>query len=186
MDRSICADRRQTENHAVPKRTREEVAAIYSRQIETVYRVCFSLMGNRPDAEDAVQGVFLKLMKNNPPFSDKEHEKAWLITTARNHCRDIHRQWWRRKSAVLDETAEAIPDAGGEADALMETLLRLPPKFRIVLYLHFYEGYKLSEIASLLKLNLNTVKTQLRAAKRQLKIQLGDDWNDESATEQGV
>lgn len=73
----------------------EEVETIYHRHVGTVYGVCFALMGNRSDAEDAVQAVFVKLMKDRTPFSDSEHEKAWLITTARNHCRDMHRQWWR-------------------------------------------------------------------------------------------
>ena len=74
-------------------RTMEEVEALYHRHVDTVYGVCYSLMGNRSDAEDAVQAVFLKVMKDRTPFSDFEHEKAWLITTARNHCKDMHRQW---------------------------------------------------------------------------------------------
>jgi RNA polymerase sigma-70 factor (ECF subfamily) len=65
-----------------------------------------------------------------------------------------------------------------EIDTVLGALMQLPPKFRIVLYLHYYEGYKLSDIADMLKLNINTVKTQIRTAKRLLKIELGDDFND--------
>lgn len=144
------------------EKTKEEIMAIYNRHIDTVYRVCFSLMGNKPDAEDATQTVFVKLMKNNMQFLDNEHEKAWLITTARNQCRDIHRQWWRKNVVALDQTAETINIDTYETDTVMDTLMQLPPKLRIVLYLHYYEGYKLAEIADMLELNINTVKTQIR------------------------
>jgi len=174
----LRANKQQTKNIISKERTREEITALYNRHIETVYRVCFSLMGNKSDAEDAAQAVFLKLMKKNIQFSDTEHEKAWLITAARNQCRDIHRQWWRKKVVALNQMDETISDKTYEIGPVMDTLMQLPSKLRIVLYLHYYEGYKLSEIAGMLGLNINTVKTQIRTAKQQLKLELGDDFND--------
>jgi RNA polymerase sigma-70 factor (ECF subfamily) len=174
----LCANKRQTKGIVTVGPTREELTAAYNRNIATVYRVCFSLMGNQSDAEDATQAVFLKLMKSETQFRDTEHEKAWLITSARNQCRDIHRQWWRKKIVALDETVEATNTDACENDAVMDALMQLSPKLRIVLYLHYYEGYKLSEIADMLQINVNTVKTQIRAAKQRLRIELGDDFND--------
>lgn len=175
----ILRTNRQKVRNTIPKeRTGEEITAIYHRHVGTVYRVCFSLMGNKSDAEDATQAVFLKLMKSNVQFSDNEHEKAWLITVARNHCADIHRQWWRKKVVALDRTVEPFSSDIYEIEPVMDTLMKLPPKMRIILYLHYYEGYKLSEIANMLDLNINTVKTQIRTAKKRLKYELGDDDND--------
>lgn len=155
-----------------------DVEQIYHRHIDTVYRICFSLMGNKPDAEDAAQAVFLKLIKSKPLFTGVEHEKAWLITTAKNHCIDQHRRWWKKNTVALDQLSPAVAALPDKADATLELLKRLPPKLRIVLYLYYYEGYKIAEIASLLSLNANTVKSQLRAAKKRLKMNLGDEQND--------
>lgn len=178
----LRADKRQTKSSMTKERTRDEVTAMYHRHVETVYRVCFSLMGNKSDAEDATQAVFLKLIKNNMPFSDTEHERAWLITVARNQCRDIQRQWWRKKVVAFDQTIEGSSTDTYKIDPVMDTLMQLPPKLRIVLYLHYYEGYKFSEIADMLHLSINTVKTRSRIAKKQLKIELGDDFNDQKRT----
>lgn len=173
----LRANKQQTKSIVPKERTREEFAALCNRHIETVYRVCFSLMGNSFDAEDATQAVFLKLMEKNIQFSDTEHEKAWLITAARNQCRDIHRQWWRKKVVALNQV-EAISTDNYETDPVVDALMQLPSRLRIILYLHYYEGYKLSEIAGMLGLNINTVKTQIRTAKQKLKLELGDDFND--------
>lgn len=159
------------------KRSEKEIAEIYNRHINTVYRVCFSIMGNSHDAEDAVQSVFIKMMKANPSFSDTEHEKAWLIITAKNCCRDLHRQWWRKNTVAIDSSVETSTFVNIiENSDVLKKLLCLPRTQRVVLYLHYYEGYKLTEIALILKQNVNTVKSRIRSAKKRLKIELGDDF----------
>lgn len=154
------------------------ISDLYERHIETVYRVCYTMMGNKQDAEDAAQTVFIKLMRSNLTFHDVEHEKAWLITTARNHCRDEHRRWWRKKvvelsSSIYDEQNRMMPTY-----EMTDYILRLPPNQRLILYLYYYEGYKLREIADLLKMNINTVKTQMRQARKRLKQEIGDDYHE--------
>lgn len=149
------------------------ITAAYDRHIDTVYRVCYSLTGNRQDAEDAVQSVFMKLMASGKFFNDTEHEKAWLIATARNQCRDLHRKWWKRKVVDLDLHAIALPAADADQRCDLEDELRkLPPTYRLVLYLYYYEGYKLSEIAAMLEMNLNTVKSKMRNARKRLKLEI--------------
>ncbi|MDR3086316.1 MAG: RNA polymerase sigma factor [Christensenellaceae bacterium] len=149
-----------------------ELTAIYHRRIDMVYRLCFSMMGSRQDAEDAAQTVFLKLMRREEGFADEEHEKAFLIVMARNQCHDFRRQWWRRNTKALDESMPGgeIPGEQGEARQL---LLKLPPRLRILLVLHFVEGYRLADIAQMLGMNLNTVKSRLRSAKKKLKMEWG-------------
>ncbi|NBI66147.1 sigma-70 family RNA polymerase sigma factor [Pseudoflavonifractor sp. 60] len=76
--------------------SQEEIAEIYRRQFKLVYQVCLVMMKSVPDAEDAAQTVFRRAMERDTPFRDPEHEKAWLIVTARNEYRDQLRHWWRR------------------------------------------------------------------------------------------
>lgn len=157
------------------ERLNDSIIELYNRHVDTVYRVCFSLMGNRQDAEDAAQTVFIKLMESGKTFQDSEHEKAWLIVTARNHCRDLQRRWWNRKVVHLDNGfVESRMVNGPEMSEIEESLLRIPSSYRLVLYLYYYEGYKIAEIASLLRRNVNTIKTQLRKARKRLKLEMGD------------
>lgn len=80
-------------------RSREELAHLYRRHIGMVYQICLMLMKNVPDAEDAAQNVFRKVMEYDQPFRDPEHEKAWLIVTARNECKNQLKHWWRTRRA---------------------------------------------------------------------------------------
>lgn len=157
--------------------------ALYERHVDTVYRVCYAMLGNRPDAEDAVQSVFVKLMRASPVFSSFEHEKAWLIAAARNHCRDELRRWWRRKIVGMDQALSGRRDAAHfPQDDTTDCLLRLPPGHRLLLYLHYYEGYKLHEIADMLGMNLNTVKTRMRDARKRLRLELEEDAHEPGKT----
>lgn len=77
--------------------SREEIEAIYRRQFKLVYQICLVLMKNVSDAEDAAQTVFGRVMERSEPFRDPEHEKAWLIVTARNECLNQLKHWWRTR-----------------------------------------------------------------------------------------
>ena len=106
-------------------RSTEEVEAIYHRHIKMVYQICLMLMKNVPDAEDAAQTVFRKVMEYPKPFRDPEHEKAWLIVTARNECKNQLKHWWRTRRAdesVLNTLTWEQPEDG----ALWELILSLP------------------------------------------------------------
>lgn len=88
-------------------RTGEEVATLYRQYVGMVYQICLMLMKNVPDAEDATQNVFRKMMEYDKPFCDPEHEKAWLIVTARNECKNQLKHWWR-KNRASEETLEHL------------------------------------------------------------------------------
>ena len=151
-----------------PIRSQEEVASLYRRHVDMVYQICLMLMKNVPDAEDAVQTVFRKMMEYDRPFRDHEHEKAWLIVTARNECRNQLKHWWRTRresEEVLNTLAWEQPEDG----ALWETILRLPEKYRLVLYLHYYQGYTAQETAQLMGKNPSTVRGWLVQARGKLK-----------------
>ena len=146
----------------------EEITKIYSRQYGTVYSVCFSFMKNSEDAEDMVQETFLKLIASKKQFESEEHEKAWLIVTASNTCKDELRRWKRRLENIklLLQQENVVRK---EEDSILEWVRALPVKYKQVIYLYYYEGYRTSEIASMLHCSESTVRNQLLRGRRILK-----------------
>ena len=149
-------------------RSKEELAGLYERRFGMVYQICLVLMKNVPDAEDAAQTVFRKVMERTEPFRDPEHEKAWLIVTARNECRNQLKHWWRTRRES-EETLNKLTWEQPEDGALWDTILRLPEKYRLVLYLHYYQGYTALETAEILGKNPATVRGWLVQARGKLK-----------------
>lgn len=148
--------------------TKEEIADIYDRQTNTVYRVCFSFMKNATDAEDMVQETFLKLIACRKQFESEEHEKAWLIVTASNTCKDELRRWKRRQEN-MDVFSQEENIVRAEDDSVLEWVMELPAKYKQVVYLYYYEGYRTAEIAGMLHCPESTVRNQLLRGRKLLK-----------------
>lgn len=156
------------------KQDKQEILAqIYLRNLDTVYRVCWLYMKNRSDTEDAVSDTFVRLMRSDMNFSGEEHERSWLIVTARNICKDMLKSP-KYKNEPLDEnmlTGEILTD---------ETLIavkELPEKYRTAVYLHYYEGYSCGEIAEMLGCIRSTVISRLARGRKILKKMIEGDSN---------
>lgn len=149
----------------------QTLADIYERQFETVWNICYPFFLNKSDTEDAVQETFLRLLRSGKSFLDTQHEKAWLITTARNVCRDELRRA-RRGEVPLTE-AEALSAPVSPEDEALRALHSLPEKYRTAVYLYYYEGYGTKAIAKLLHRPDATVRTWLRRGRAMLKQELG-------------
>ncbi len=134
---------------------------------DMLYRICLVMLRNTADAEDAIQDTFIRFMQKAPVFQGEEHEKAWLIKVASNVCKDMLRQ--RDKVTELDEaTINTI--ANSEDDThILEALMQIPEKFRIVLTLHYIEGYKVDEIAQMIKKSSSAVKMRLSKGRKLLE-----------------
>ena len=102
--------------------SQEELAGLYRRRFKMVYQICLVLMKNVPDAEDAAQTVFRKALERAEPFRDPEHEKAWLIVTARNECKNQLKHWWRTRRAG-EEALESLAAAQAPASGALSSLL---------------------------------------------------------------
>ena len=146
----------------------EKMAALYRRYVTMVYQICLMLMKNVPDAEDATQTVFRKAMEHEGLFRDPEHEKAWLIVTARNECKNQLKHWWRTRRAG-EEALQTLTWEQPEDGELWEYILSLPEKERMVIYLYYYQGYSTLEMAEILEKNPSTVRTWLVQARWKLK-----------------
>ena len=134
----------------------------------TVYRVAYCHIGNSADADDIMQDVFLALYTYNKDFRDDEHVKAWLIRVAVNRSRNLLNSCRYRLSQPL-ETAENIPAETDKGGFLLPVVMKLKPKYRTVLYMYYYEGYSVSEIAAALSEKTTTVTTRLSRGRDRLK-----------------
>lgn len=146
---------------------------ILNRYADTVTRLCLVRLDCPADSDDCFQNVFLKLYLHPPKVESAEQVKAWLITVTRHEAANW-RRWLRRGDPC---SLEALPElaATDETERELLALLRtLPPKYREPLYLFHYEGYAISEIATLLHSNPNTVKTRLSRGREQLRRLLED------------
>ena len=148
--------------------------ALYRRHVKTVWNVCITLLRRPADAEDAVQETFVRLLRSNPEFESEEHEKAWLIRTAQNVCKnDLARA--RRRDVPLENAADAAHSAP-EIDETLAALRTLPEQYRIALYLHYYEGYSTVELAGLLRRPASSIRSDLRRGRERLRALLGGEF----------
>ena len=149
---------------------------MYQEHCQTVYRVAFTYMKNSYDAEDAVQETFARLIRSGERFRSREKEKAWLIVTVSNVCKDMLRRHYRSDRALEDYQYLAAPPH--EIDETMEAILRLPEKYKTVVYRFYYEGYTAREIARMLGEKPNTVSSRIGRARLLLKTMLGGGFDD--------
>ena len=154
-----------------PRMGKREFTEVYYRHVDTVYRVCYSFMKNKADTEDMVQETFLRLLSSQKSFENDRHEKAWLIVTASNVCKDTLKKWWRKSENIedfLDIAAEPKQE-----DSLLEVILQLPEDAKDAVYMYYYEGYTTVEIAEFLHCPESTVRSRLMRAKKKLQVMLG-------------
>ncbi|MCR6546941.1 RNA polymerase sigma factor [Dehalobacterium formicoaceticum] len=168
-------------------RTDKELAEMYQRNVNRVYKLCYIYLKNAVDAEDAVQSVFLKLLQSNVYFNDYEHEKAWFITTTKNYCKDILKSWWKRQRVDFETLPDiASQDKDKQEKEIIAKLLALPEKYRVVLHLYYLEDYSVKEIAKILGRNESTIRSQLQRGREKLKIDLGGKDLEQKSCEQNI
>ena len=132
-----------------------------------LYRLCVVTLGNEADSQDAVQETFIRYINKAPSFESEEHEKAWLITVAGNICRDMLR--FRLRHPVVDTSFIKDTVSDSEKSYILEALVRLPEKYKTVMYLYYVEEYKVEEIAGIIKKSNSAVKMRLSKGRELLK-----------------
>lgn len=151
--------------------TNEQFTACARRHINTVYRVALNYLKSPADAEDVTQEVFCKLLLEPKDFAGDEHVRSWLIRVAINECKNLtRRHFWRQEN--IDDYAASIPFEDPKHSELFCAVMELPKRYRLPIYLHYYEEYTTQEIADILKIPKNTVCTQLRRGRELLKESL--------------
>lgn len=135
-----------------------------------LFRIAFSYLGNRHDCEDILQEAFIRLCYKAPEFPSEEDEKRWMIRVTINLCKSHIRSFWNRNRQSIEELEILAPDP--EDKELLQEILRLPKNYKIVIYLHYIEGYKLAEIARILKVSESAVKMRLKRGRDQLRLEM--------------
>lgn len=159
-------------------RTADDIETAIATHADTVMRVCTIYLREPADREDAFQETFLRLARKRMKFNDDEHRKAWLIRVASNVCKDMLKSA-SAKTESLDTLSESGFSPEGddgqegqrslERQEVVEALRRIDERYRMPLFLKFYEGYTAQEIARTLKIPENTVYTYISRGKQQLK-----------------
>lgn len=147
------------------------------RYRDTVYRIAFNYLRSAADADDVCQDAFVALYRSGREFESDEHLKAWLIRVAINRCKSMFRLPWRHV-VDIDDYANRL-EAPPQGKELLREVMALPEKYRIPLYLFYYEGYGTAEIAEMLGMPGATVRTRLARGRKRLASVLGEDGYDD-------
>lgn len=150
---------------------------IYNLYKLDIYRLIYSYTKNVYDTEDLVQNVFIKLYKNNKILLKDSFEiKRWLFKVAINECKSLFLISLKNKTIQLNENvSETIGIKEASSDDILSIIFNLPRKYRIVLYLYYYENYSIKEISKLLHLTETNTQTILSRARLKLKKLLKED-----------
>ena len=119
--------------------------------------------------------MFLKYVLSSVSFENEEHEKAWFIRVTINACKDLLKSFFRSRTVSLDEIAEQSSEMPTDDREVLEAVLSLPPKYKDVVYLHYYEGYTAPQISRILGKNVNTIYTLINRSRQLLREKLGGD-----------
>ncbi|MBQ8927799.1 MAG: sigma-70 family RNA polymerase sigma factor [Oscillospiraceae bacterium] len=147
--------------------------AAVDRYQDLVYRTALTVTGNVPDAEDVMQEVFFRYFRSHPVFESETHERAWLIRVTVNTGRNLLRSAWRRKRVDFDPELLVQSEEQSRDSRVLRAVMALPEKYRIAIYLYYYEEYSIREIAELTEQSESAVSQQLSRGRRKLRSKLG-------------
>ncbi len=155
----------------------EQFTRLVRRYIDTVFRVALNYLRNPADAEDIAQTVFEKLLRERKPFESEDHVRAWLIRVTVNECKKLLRSPWR-KAEPLEDYLTAVSFDNPAHSELCRAVMELPKKYRMAIYLHYYEGYSTQEIGQILRIPKNTVCSHLKRGRELLRKELQEANDD--------
>ncbi len=139
----------------------------------TIFRVAYHAVKDRSEAEDVTQTVLLRLYQYTGEFQSGEHLKHWLLRVAVNESRKVLRSPWRRRTVPLEDWDAAVEEP--EDRGVLEAVMALEVKYRLPVYLYYYEDCSVQEIAAALGANPSTVQTRLQRAREKLRTALSEE-----------
>ena len=164
----------------------EEIESVIKKYSNMLFKICLVMLGGEQDAEDALQDTFLKYISKAPVFSDTEHQKAWLIRVTTNTCNDMGRFRLRHNHVNIDDLSNYYQSE--ESADILEMVLMLPQKYKIVIHLHYVEGYDVESIAKITGISVAATKKRLQRGREMLKLEYGKErvLNERKAIEKGA
>ena len=148
----------------------EAVLRLFDTYADDAFRLAYTYLGSRADAEDVVQDVFVKLIRSDITIT-KGKEKSYILTMTANRCRDFLKSADVVFKAPFDDAIEVGSDIeiDEEDTEMYEAVAELPDKLRVAIHLHYYEGCSLNEIAKILDIAPSAVSMRLTRAKEILR-----------------
>ena len=151
--------------------TDQQFVPLAQRYMDTIFRIAYSYLRSQADADDVTQDVLIQLYKTDTAFESDDHLKHWLIRVTVNRCKNIFRSPWRKVEDIADYENSLTFEAP-EHGELFDAVMALDKRYRLPVLLYYYEGYSQKEIAGLLSLPEETVRTRLFRARGKLKATL--------------
>ena len=145
----------------------QDIENLFHSYKDDVYRLALSYTKSTQEAEDVCQTVFLKLMEQKEITPGKE--RAWIMQVTANTCRNLLRSAWWKRTVPIEET---LPTVDLQYTDTWEKVMALPPKYRVMIYLHYYEELSTKEMSQLLHISQSNVTTRLNRARQMLKAEL--------------
>ena len=160
---------RSTKDHPgaseAPARAARE--QLVRQHYEHVFAVCYGILVNVHDAEDAVQETMLRSFAKAPERMEPEKLRSWIVRVARNLCIDRLRRRKRRSPPAEPQSATTTQDSETHQD-LEQAIRRLPAELRVPLLMYYFDGQDAKTIAQSLNVSYSGVCQRLRTARRQL------------------
>ena len=160
----------------------EQIVQLYDDYGDMLFRLAYSVLLNRADAEDAVQDMFIKIIGKVPDFGDKAQERAWVSRVIVNQCRDQMRKRRLRLYTPLEELLEQNgeePSVPGPEEhsgtGLLQVVLSLGEKYREPMILHYFEGFSVEEVSSILGIGQSAVKMRLSRGREMVKKRMEEE-----------
>ena len=154
----------------------ERAEYLVERYADLLVRIGRTWLGDWDDAQDVCQTVLIKLLEHPREFPDQGQERAWVVRLAVNQCKNWKKSAWVRRRAPLEEGLSLSAEAPEPEDgSLLERVQALPPKYRAVIHLYYWEGYDQGEIGEVLHISRTAVQTRMARARAMLRKELSDD-----------
>ena len=146
--------------------TKDYISDLLDKYGDMVLRIAYTYLKNRADAEDIVQDVFLRIIDKKPSFNDENHEKSWLIRATINMCKNKVNLFWNKNKCSIDDVQEfAVSDKYNTDTSVFQAVMALGEKYRVVVYMYYYEGYSTPEIAKVIEKSETTIRSLLHRAR---------------------
>ncbi len=145
----------------------DEIYYLYSKD---VYKLIYSYLLNISDTEDILQKTFIKLYKNKKILLlSNEEIKKWLFRVSINNTKDLLKSSWKKLTLRLENETNSYEL---NENRTIDMLKSIPKDYRIPLYLYYYEGYKIKEIAKIMKKSESAIKMNLSRGKDKLRLEM--------------
>ena len=149
-------------------RRTEAFEALLVTYQDKVFRLSYSMLGDRAQAEDAAQESFLRIWKSMDRYRGESNVGTWIFSIARNVCLTAISKRAARRSAPIEDAERGGPDPPDRQHDILRLVAELPENYRQVVMLFYMEDQSYDEVARLLDLPVGTVKTHLHRARQQL------------------